>query len=568
VVSNQSGLYQLYGLDIDSRAMTQLTDNPRGKLFGAISVDGRWVFYLRDEGGNEIGHFVRVPFEGGEAQDITPTLPPYSSFFISTSRDGKRIGMTAATEAGITTYTLDVDGGSLSEPKPLATFKRFSVGPLLSADGEVGVLMTTERSGTLANDLKAYRISTGQEIAELSDGGDNSIEFGTFSPLPGDQRVLAFSNRAGFAHPLIWNPVTGERRDVDLPGVEGEIRPLSWSPDAKRVVVMILNRAQHQLALYDLKSDQLVQLNHPGGTYSGGAFRPNGELMVVHSDAVSPSQVLLLDGETAEQLRVVVKAGDVPAGHRWRSVEFRSSDGAMIQAWVAAPEGAGPFPTIMHMHGGPTAVTTDMFLPSAQAWLDHGFAFCSVNYRGSVTFGQDFEKKIWGDLGHWEVEDVAAAHKYVVEQGIAKPDAILLTGGSYGGYLTLQVAGKYPDLWAGGMGTVAIADWTVMYEDEADILRAYQRAFFGGAPDERPDEHRAASPITYAERIKAPLMVIQGRNDTRCPSRQYEQYEQKLKALGKQIETIWFDAGHGSYSVDEQIEHMEHQLRFAYCVLG
>jgi Tol biopolymer transport system component len=100
VVSNQSGLYQLYGLDIDSRAMTQLSDSPRGKLFGAISADGRWVFYLRDEGGNEIGHFVRVPFEGGEAQDITPTLPPYSSFFISTSRDGKRIGMTAATEAG------------------------------------------------------------------------------------------------------------------------------------------------------------------------------------------------------------------------------------------------------------------------------------------------------------------------------------------------------------------------------------------------------------------------------------------------------------------------------------
>jgi dipeptidyl aminopeptidase/acylaminoacyl peptidase len=99
-------------------------------------------------------------------------------------------------------------------------------------------------------------------------------------------------------------------------------------------------------------------------------------------------------------------------------------------------------------------------------------------------------------------------------------------------------------------------------------LRGYQRALFGGAPDETPEATRASSPITYAEQIRAPLFVIQGANDTRCPARQMRVYEEKLKSLGKAIHVHWFDAGHGSRAQEQQIEQMELMLRFAYQVLG
>ena len=88
------------------------------------------------------------------------------------------------------------------------------------------------------------------------------------------------------------------------------------------------------------------------------------------------------------------------------------------------------------------------FTPSVQAWLDHGFAFLSVNYRGSVTFGKAFERAIWGRLGELEIEDMATACGWLKEEGIARPDAVFLTGASYGGDLTLQAMGKRPDLWA------------------------------------------------------------------------------------------------------------------------
>jgi dipeptidyl aminopeptidase/acylaminoacyl peptidase len=211
---------------------------------------------------------------------------------------------------------------------------------------------------------------------------------------------------------------------------------------------------------------------------------------------------------------------------------------------------------------------TEMFAPSAQTWLDHGFAWLSINYHGSITFGRDFERSIMGNLGQLEVEDMAAAYQWLVDNDVAIADSVLLTGGSYGGYLTLQAIGKHPDLWAGGMAQVAIADWVLMYEDQAETLRGYQRSLFGGTPDEKPEAHAAGSPITYAEDIKAPVLVIQGANDTRCPSRQMKVYEQRLKDAGKEIQIHWFDAGHGSRAIEQNIEHQELMLRWAYRVLG
>ena len=191
----------------------------------------------------------------------------------------------------------------------------------------------------------------------------------------------------------------------------------------------------------------------------------------------------------------------------------------------------------------------------------------SINYRGSITFGRDFQKCINGDLGHWEVDDMAAAHAWLVENRIAAPGQIFLTGWSYGGYLTLLALGKLPELWAGGMAGVAIADWVLMFEDQAETLRRTQVALFGGTPLELPEQHARSSPITYADRVRAPVLVIQGSNDTRCPPRQMRVYEEKMLELGKQIEVRWFEAGHGSYAAEQQIEHQQRMMEFAHGVL-
>lgn len=566
--SNQSGVYQLHAWDVATGHMRQITDAPAGVVFGGISPDGRWIYYHRDQQGNEIGHFVRVPFEGGEPEDITPDMPLYSSFSLTQSMNGAVLGFSTSTRDGDTQYVMPIaPDGTPGSRRVLHTSRRLTSGPTLSADGKFAVVDTSERSQNLNMTLLGFNVETGEMIGVQQDA-DASVQSSGFSPVDGDQRLLATTNVSGFVRPLLWDLASGQRIDLPFAGMDGDIYANDWSPDGKRLLLTQYMKAQYQLHIYDIDKSTLTPLQHPGGSFNGGYFYDDTTIFIHHQDAQHPTQLVALDAATGAQKRVVLSVAQPPASRQWRSVTFPGARGETVQGWVATPEGAGPWPTILETHGGPTAVQTEVFSPGAQAWLDHGFAFFTLNYHGSVTFGRQFEQSIYGNLGELEVEDMAAAYRWLVDNGIAKADEVLLTGGSYGGYLTLLGVGKTPELYAGGMAVVAIADWKLMYEDQADTLRGYQRSLFGGTPDEMPEQHAKSSPITYAAQVRAPVLVIQGENDTRCPARQMHLYEDTLKAQGKEIKVEWFDAGHGSRAMDKNIEHMELKLRWAYRVLG
>jgi Tol biopolymer transport system component/dienelactone hydrolase len=566
VCTNKDGIFQLYTWDVKSGELTQVTHQPAGVLGGIISSDGNFIYFHRDEGGNEIGHFVRVPFAGGEAQDISPELSPYSSFVIAENRLGGVIAFMAAGQDGYKVYVKHGD----SAPTLLYRDESIINGPSLSADGKIAVMGSTQGRKNLDFALVAYDMQTCQPISELMDD-HASVQSAIFSPAAGDARLVAVTNRSGFERPFLWNAVTGEREFLAMDEIPGSLAPCSWSNDAERIVLVQIHQAQYQLYSYDVRAHLATKLDHPTGTlglWSGGFFMSDGEFCTTWEDSAHPSCLIALDEKIGQQKRVVLQAGETPAGKIFQSISLTSENGEPIQGWLAIPDGEGPFPTILETHGGPTWVMSSLFSPRAQCWLDHGFAYFTLNYHGSTTFGKAFEESIWGNLGDLEVQDMATAYRWLVENKIAQPDQVLVTGASYGGYLTLQAIGRCPDLWAGGMAEVAIADWKMMYEDEADSLRGFQRAIFGGSPDEVPEATRKSSPITYAEQIKAPILVIQGENDTRCPARQMKVYEETLKSLDKQIEIHWFNAGHGSRAQEQQIQHQELMLNFAYRVLG
>jgi len=248
----------------------------------------------------------------------------------------------------------------------------------------------------------------------------------------------------------------------------------------------------------------------------------------------------------------------------WNSrLDAYRSPARWARGWFGTPGGEGPWPAIVQAHGGPNVVTADSFSASVQAWLDNGFAVLSVNYRGSTTFGREFEEAILGRPGYWEVEDLVAAHRWLVTQGLADPARVFIEGWSYGGLLALLALGKYPTLWAGGVAGVAIGDCVAAYEDSPAWLQRGIARRFGGTPEEQPVAWAEGSPITYAERLTAPVLVIQGRNDARCPPRQMERYAARLEALGKPIDIHWLDTGHvGPRALAEQA------IRFQELMLG
>ncbi len=567
VCTNRDGIYQLYAWDVHSGELRQLTDAKTGVVNGTLSADGESVYYMRDDGGNEIGHFVRVPFSGGAPEDVTPDLPPYGGFTIHQSFDGGTFGMKVADPTGQMLYTFAPG----QAPKLIHKSRKMFVGPSISQAGEMAVIATTEGTGTPDRQLFAFDLVTGKRIAELWDGAGTSHDAVAFSPIPGDDRLLATTNASGYARPLLWNPKTGERRDLFVDELQGEVSAVGWSRDAKQVLLSQLHLARQRLYVYDLDGDGLTRLDHPEGVLHGHfdtcPFLDDGRVVVTWQDPSHPSRVVAMERDTGSPMTTLIAAGAAPEGKPWRSISFESENGDTIQGWLVVPDGEGPFPTILHTHGGPSAVMTAVYAPESQTWVDCGFAFLTINYHGSTTFGRTFERSIDQRLGDLETEDMASAYRWLVDEGIARPDAVFLTGGSYGGYLTLLGVGRRPELWAGGMAVVAIADWMVMYEDESEMLRGYQRALFGGSPEETPDRHKKSSPITYAADVQAPVFVIQGSNDTRCPARQMKEYEARLRSLGKEIDVHWFDAGHGSRAQEQQIDQQERKLRFALGIL-
>jgi dipeptidyl aminopeptidase/acylaminoacyl peptidase len=568
VVTTTSGTGQLYAWDVLSKALRPLTSRQEGVFSGLFSPDGRAVYYLRDEAGSEIGHYVRIPWEGGAEQDLTPDMPPYAAISqCAVSANGAMFAFTPAETESFPLYCLELQAnGTVSTPRELYRSSRLIDDVALSGNAEMVVVATAHHARQYS--LVAIDTTTGQHVGELSDLPEGSVRAVLFSPLPDDTRLVCLTNRSGFVRPLIWDPHRAERRDVSLGALEGDIVPLDWSLDGKRLLLLQTAQAVQHLYTYDLTTSMLMPLQHPAGSYAEGHFGPMGQILAVWSDATHPPQVIALESETGAWQGTVLAIDEAPPARPITSVSFPSSDGTAIQGWLGLPEGPGPFPAVLLVHGGPHVVITESYDPEGQSWLDRGCACLTINYRGSTTFGRAFQEQIWGNLGQWEIEDLVAARDWLVRQGIARPEAMMVTGASYGGYLTLLALGKHLELWAGGMAQVAYADLLTAFYAGTDWSRGYLTAMLGGTPEEKLDQYVTSSPLTYVEQTTAPVLVIQGRHDLRCPPLQMQRYAEQMQALGKPFEIDWFDGGHMWVGTEQTIAFQERILRFAHRILS
>jgi dipeptidyl aminopeptidase/acylaminoacyl peptidase len=207
----------------------------------------------------------------------------------------------------------------------------------------------------------------------------------------------------------------------------------------------------------------------------------------------------------------------------------------------------------MLVHGGPTWVDMDRWAPDVQAYADAGFLVAMVNYRGSIGYGREWRDTLIGNIGFPEVEDVLAGHDDLVRRGLSDPARSVIAGWSWGGYITLLMHGTHPDRFVAGIAGVPVGDYAAGYEDMSPLLQAYDRALLGGAPADVPDLMRERSPIGYVDNVRAPLLVLAGNHDSRCPIRQVLIYTDRLKARGHPHEQYIYDTGHSSFDIAERI---------------
>ncbi len=235
-----------------------------------------------------------------------------------------------------------------------------------------------------------------------------------------------------------------------------------------------------------------------------------------------------------------------------KAVHYKSSDGLEIPAYLTLPKAVTPknLPVVIFPHGGPWARDNWGYNPFAQFWANRGYAVLQPNFRGSTGYGKKFidaGNKQWGDKMQ---DDITWGVKYLVAEGIADPKHVGIMGGSYGGYATLAGVTFTPDLYAGAVDYVGPSNLITLLETIPPYWEAGRQIFYQRMGDPTTAEGKAQlnrqSPLNSANKIKTPLLVVQGANDPRVNKREADQIVIALRDRGFPVEYIVApDEGHG-----------------------
>lgn len=561
-VSNASGTWELYAWDRRADTHRQVTDRPAGTFHGTLSSDGDRIWWFDDTDGDEFGSWVSEPFEGGSAEAALPGT--HAGYPAGLELGDSVIGMGMSTDDGVTVWVTG-DG----DPRVVYQHEQDGGLAAFSWDETMLAISHSEHGDSRHPALRVLRVADGSAVGEKQDGPGKGLDALEFAPVSGDPRLLVLHERRGREELLIWDVEADTEREItlDLPGeVSGE-----WFPDGEALLIAHTYQARTSLHRYDLASGALTDLPTPPGTVGGASVRPDHSVEYSWSDAATPSLVRTL-GPDGEDRVLLTPPGDRAPGSVPVSdvfVEIPYGPNESVHALIARPEGAtGPMPAVFNLHGGPHAADEDRFSSYRATWLDAGFAVVEVNYRGSTGYGSPWRDAIEGKPGLTELEDVARVHDWALAEGLTTPSLSVVAGASWGGYLSLLALGTQPERWAGGVASVPVADYVSAYADEMEPLRAYDRALFGGSPEEIPEVYRECSPITYVDRVRAPLLVLAGDNDPRCPLQQILNYLDRLSDRESPFEFYRYDAGHGSLVVAETLRQVSTEVHFARRAVG
>jgi dipeptidyl aminopeptidase/acylaminoacyl peptidase len=309
-------------------------------------------------------------------------------------------------------------------------------------------------------------------------------------------------------------------------------------------------------------------LNSFGGAES--AFSHDGsKLLYYHNGPNAPNDAWVYHVATGKSTQVThsLMAG-IPAQHFVEPflVHYPSRDGKWtISALLYVPRNMqrnGQNAAIVYIHGGPAAQSVNSFNRFVQHIVNQGYMVIAPNYRGSTGYGKDFQDANLFDMGGGDLQDVLAATDFLMATSYPDKKKLIVAGGSYGGYLTMMAVTKAPELWAAGVPIVPFVNWFTEIQNEDPILQQSDRATMGD-PEKNPEFFRERSPFFFVDKIKAPLLLLAGAHDPRCPPEETTQVADAIKKQGGVAEfKIYENEGHGFAKIENQIDAYQRMTNF------
>ena len=539
-LDDRSGTKQASVIDLSTKTITSGTEfTERLQSLKASPKSGRVVYGI-DSGGNERQQIFTIPTKGADPVRLTHDdnaihdpgpMTPDGTYLLyrSNARDESTFDVLGVSTSGGDAEMWLQNGGQV---QPVA----------ISDDGTRALVV--QLIGNLNGDL--LLVERGKDPVNLTPhDGEQGLSSATFTK--DGEHVLFLSNLNEEFTSLRRMNLETRDEEILFSVEKWDVQTFALSKDGKHIAVAVNENGASSMGILTAEGKLSSKVHLPLGVIDQFSWSPDSSTVAFGFSSVeAPSAIITADlnGETT----IVAQADTSPPKTvSPEMIVYPSFDGRQIPAYWFKPEGDGPFPVLVDIHGGPESQRTLNYSPSGpviQYLVSLGIGVLSLNVRGSTGYGKAYSHLDDKDKRLDSVADVANAAEWLKSRDDVDGDRIAVYGRSYGGFMTLASLVFYPDLWAVGVDVVGIANFVSFLERTGPWRRKHRESEYGELANDREMLERI-SPLTHIDKIRVPLMVCHGRNDPRVPLFEAEQVVEAVRGKGLDVVLrVYDDEGH------------------------
>jgi dipeptidyl aminopeptidase/acylaminoacyl peptidase len=559
VHSNESGIYNVYEINVADGSSRQVTNSAMESFFAVDYVPGtNNILYSADKGGDENDHIYLLG-EDGSVRDLTPgekekasfagwSLDKQSMFYISNKRNPQFFDL----------YKMGVNNWKAS-----MIYQNDEGLDVTEISWDENTLALQKTLTTSENQLFLFDRAS-KKMTEVSD----PTAPGTYnaSGFSKDGKYFNYITDAGkeFSYLVQYDLVTGERKI--LFETNWDVMYSYDSENEKYRVIAVNEDGKNKLKILEKESGEEINFPEiPDGDILDVAISNNEKKMRLSvGTSKSPANLYVYDFESkelrklTETLNPEINEDDLVSAE---VVRFKSFDGLEIPAIYYKPHQASiknKVPAMVWVHGGPGGQSRVGYFSLIQYMVNHGYAVLAVNNRGSSGYGKTYYKM--DDLNHGDkdLKDCVWGKKWLQEQPYVDGEKVGIIGGSYGGYMTMAAMTFEPDVFDVGINIFGVTNWLRTLKSIPPYWESFRQALYKELGDPfSADSVRLynISPLFHAANVKNPVLVLQGSNDPRVLQAESDEIVDAITKNNVPVEYIVFpDEGHGFVKKENEIK--------------
>lgn len=562
LTSNETGVYNAYALPVAGGDKRQLTFSTTNAIRGIGWIDDERFLYTSDQGGNELNHVYVGTVGSKDAVDLTPgeklkagvagmDRARKNLLIYTNERDPKFFDIYRYDLA-----TIEVENTSMRYPyarsRIFTNEEGFQPGSVSDDLRYIAMLKTTSNKNSDVYLWDANAASTAPRRI-LSDAQEASFRPSAFSP---DGRTLFYTTDLGSEYRQLcgYELASGKTRVVDAQN--WDVNGTSYTADRRYRVTSVNENARTKLAVVDVSSGTSLRLPAIEGRHiSGFATSRDGKSFAIYAGGSHTPRDLYVgstaDWKAARRTTSLPKEIDEADLVPSTTIRYKSFDDLEIPAILFRPHQASanaPVPALVWVHGGPGGQSRQTYRPTIQYLVNHGFAVLMVNNRGSSGYGKTFYHLDDKRHGEDDLQDCIYGRRYLEGLDWVRGDKVGIIGGSYGGYMVAAALAFAPEAFECGVDIFGVTNWIRTLESIPAWWAAQRKSLYDELGDPATDRERLRriSPLFHADKIRRPLLVVQGANDPRVLKVESDELVAAVRKNGVAVEYLVFDdEGHG-----------------------